>query len=337
MRVGNNPYKDKKLESTNYTHHVIIPVFIPNEEAYFKDTFQIFKYCLESLFKTCHSKTYITVVNNGSYIKIVNYLNELYGLQKIHEVIHTENIGKLNAILKGVVGNTINLVTITDADVLFEQNWQQETIKVFNAFPKAGVVGLIPQFKLFESNCSNVLFDTFFSKNVRFTEVLNKNELKQFYESIGWKKNYNISYLEKHLTIKNGKISAIIGSGHVVATYKRELFETITTYINAKMGANSETYLDRLPLKKGLWRLTINGNFAFHMGNVKEPWMEDNLHIISDLDDVCSLTNLKNSKKVSNFHFCIKNRLFPRLFSNKNFRKLYYRYKKLPKKMISNY
>jgi hypothetical protein len=338
MRIGNNPYKDKALEKTKYTHQIIVPVCIPNEEGYFKDAFKIFKYCLQSLCATVHSQTYITIVNNGSFPSLVNYLNMMYEQQKIHELIHTENIGKVNAILKGLAGNTISLVTITDADVLFKPYWQHETYKVFNAFPKAGVVGLIPQFKMFELYCGNVLFDTLFSKNVQFTSVKSKTELEKFYESIGWDTDYNPDYLAQSLSISKKECTAIIGSGHVVATYKKELFENVKTYIGAKMGANSESYLDKSPLYKGLWRLTTEKNMAYHMGNVIEPWMDELGNKQTEKATVMpQLNNMSSSTTISSVQFFIKNRLFLKLFSNKTFKKQYYRFKKLPKEMIQNY
>ncbi|MDD3005817.1 glycosyltransferase, partial [Flavobacterium sp.] len=119
MRVGFNPNKDKVLPKSDYTHQVIVPVYIPHQNDYFKDSFQILQLCLESLFKTCHGKTYITIVNNGSCIEVVNYLNQLQQETKVQEVIHTTAIGKLNAILKGLSGHQFPLITITDADVLF--------------------------------------------------------------------------------------------------------------------------------------------------------------------------------------------------------------------------
>jgi len=208
---------------------------------------------------------------------------------------------------------------------------------VFNAFPKAGVVGLIPQFKLFESNCGNI-FDTFFSKKVKFANVENKNDLVQFYESIGWDKNYNPHYLEKNLKIIDEQAVAIIGAGHVVATYKKELFETIKTYIGFKMGGNSESYLDKAPLYKGMWRLTTNGNFAYHMGNTIEPWMEVALNNLENTPNIAlELTSQNSFEKISKFEFFIKNKLFSKLFSIKLFKKLFYKYKKLPKEMINNY
>jgi hypothetical protein len=77
MRVDFNPQKDKIIEQSNYFHQVIIPVFIPNHEGYFKDSFTIFKLCLESLFSTIHKKTFVSIVNNGSDLIVSNYLDKL--------------------------------------------------------------------------------------------------------------------------------------------------------------------------------------------------------------------------------------------------------------------
>jgi hypothetical protein len=86
MRVGFNPYKDLVHKNSNYFHHIVIPVYVPNQEDYFKDSFEILKLSLASLFRTIHNKTYVTIVNNGSCKVIVDYLNELYQQNKALQV-----------------------------------------------------------------------------------------------------------------------------------------------------------------------------------------------------------------------------------------------------------
>lgn len=338
MRIGFNPNKDQILQPSDYVHQVIIPVFIPHQEIYFKESFQILKFCLQSLWATCHSKTFITIINNGSCDVVVNYLNDLYEQNKIQELIHTENIGKINAILKGLIGHNFPITTIADADVMFLSKWQSATVNVFNNFPKAGVVGLVPQFKQFESRCGNLIFDNLCSRKLKFTDVLNSSALIQFYESIGWQPNYNKDYLLKNLTIESKNCISIVGSGHFVATYKRELFDEVKTYFNAKLGAESENYLDEAPLKKGMWRLTTQENFAYHLGNSVEHWMEEKLKKIQP-ENLANeqLFVINKVNKYSKIGYFIKNRLFIKIFSIKYFRKLFYRYKGLPKNMISNY
>ncbi|MEW4925265.1 glycosyltransferase family A protein [Algibacter sp. 2305UL17-15] len=336
MRVGFNPNKDKPIAKTEYIHQVIIPVFIPNHDGYFKDSLKVFKRCVTSLLHTIHDKTFITIVNNGSSKEVIQYLNELYETNKIHEVIHTENIGKLNAILKGLVGNKIELVTISDADVFFLPNWQAETIKIFSEVPKAGMVGIVPQFKMYEAYCGNVIFDNFFNKNLKFLAVKNPEALKKFYDSIGWDRTYNQDYLKYNLGLKiNDDLNVLIGSGHFVATYKKDVFKDVVSYIEFKMGGISEKYLDKIPLTKGYWRLTTQDNFALHLGNTYENWMED----ISISDEVFKNpeSNFHEANKVSPLSYFLKNRLFVKFISipflNKSFLKL----KGLPKQMIKKY
>lgn len=338
MRIGSNPNKDKPIEEIAYSHQVIIPVYIPNQEGYFKDSFRILKCCVDSLIKTTHSKTFVTIVNNGSCNEVKEYITDLYKNNKIQEVIHSDNIGKLNAILKGLVGHNIALVTIADCDVLFLDNWQKETVAVYNNFPKAGVVGIVPQIKTFYSGCGNLIFDTLFSKNVVFTKVVNPIALLKFYKSLGWDDNYNRAHLAWNLTIESNSTKAIIGSGHFVATYRRELFSNLKTFLSFKLGGNSELYFDELPIKKGLWRLTTLDNYAYHMGNVYEDWMENETHNQGKTTN--QITNLKHSvsdKNSNRILYLFENKIFIRFLRIKFARNIFYKLKGLPSNEVRDY
>lgn len=336
MRVGYNPHKDEVISKSEYLHQIIIPVFIPHQEGYFKDSFAILKLCLESLFATIHDKTFITIVNNGSDLIIVNYLDSLLKENKIQELIHTQNIGKLNAILKGLAGNNIELVTISDSDVLFLTDWQKETINVFKAVPKAGVVGIVPQFKMYESNCGTILFDTFLSSKLQFIPVKNQEGLIRFYDSIGWARDYNPNYLKYNLGLKlNENQTILVGSGHFVATYKKDIFDEITSYIEFKMGGSSEGYLDKAPLLKDYWRVTTLDNYAYHMGNTFEDWMT--VPQVAERNTEEPAYCFSKNKKVNRFTYWLKNRFFVKFISIKILAKFFLKWKKLPKEMISKY
>lgn len=338
MRTGFNPHKDQPTEKSDYLHQIIIPVFIPNFEGYFKDSFEILKLCLESVFTSTHNKTFITIVNNGSCETIKVYLNALFDQNKIHEVIHTTNIGKLNAILKGIAGNAIELVTISDSDVLFLKGWQQETTTIFKELPKVGVVGIVPQFNMHKVHSSNLLFDNFFSNKVKFIPVKNKEALVSFYDSIGWEHNYNTNYLEYSLGMEvNNDLKILVGSGHFVATYKKDIFSELVSNIPYKMGGNSEYYLDELPLKKDYWRVTTHDNFAFHLGNKIEEWMNSFSNDKRKIESYYVLRNFQINSKLSHLSYIIKNKIFKKLLFNSLFLKHFYKTKKLPKSMINNY
>lgn len=339
MRIGYNPNKDKPLITNDFIHQVVIPVYIPNHDGYFKDSLEILKYCLESLFKTSHDKTFFTLINNGSDKIVVDYLNNLLADGIIHELIHTTNIGKLNAILKGITGQKFQLITITDSDVLFLNDWQSETYKIFQNFPKAGVVCPTPSSKSFNDKTFNILSELFFSNKLKFTDVKNPDALISFAKSIENPNFYNQSHLQKILVVKKDEVKAVVGAGHFVATYRCDVFNEIgITHSNYVLGGDSEYKILDLPsIKKGLWRLSTYDNYAFHLGNVSEPWMKktiENLKINADLPEINF--NFKSSK-VTNIEFWLKNTIFPKLIYRKNLRRLFLRYKGLTKQQAINY
>jgi len=334
MRIGFNPHKDQPQEDSEFIHQIIIPVYIPNHDGYFKESFRIFKLCLKSLLATVHDKTFITIVNNGSDKIVTDFLDGLFTENTIHELIHTHNIGKINAILKGLAGNNIELVTITDSDVMFLPDWQIATNKIYAAFPKAGVVGIVPQIRTFSTFCSNILFDYWFNKKLKFVPLQDPDALLRFYKSVGWE-NCNPVYLKYTMGFESNGVNAIVGSGHFVATYKKDMFDEIVTYNNFKMGGRSEDYLDASVLKKDYWRLTTCGNHAYHMGNVHEDWMDE---ISFDTDEKYIFqSDFPTFKKISRFEYYIKNTLFRRFYKEKWVRRLFYRFKKLPSEMVKDY
>jgi len=338
MRLGFNPNKDQETVSLSYSHQIIIPVYIPNQNDYFKNSLTILKLCLESLFLTVHKKTFITVVNNGSCDEVKNYLHELYLEKKIHEVLETANIGKLNAILKGIVGHNFPLITITDSDVLFLNGWQKATYSIFENFPRAGVVCPTPSSRSLRTYTSNIYWDNFFSKKLAFSKVKNPSALKNFAISVGNPDFYNESHLENYFTISNKNEKAVIGAGHFVGTYRGEIFNSLEVkYSNYKLGGNSESKILDIPVvKNGFWRLSTEDNYACHMGNVVEKWMYDE---VSKLEKDVKETDfeLKPIGSSSKWFYIIKSKIFGKFILNKKIMKYFLIFKGLPSKDAEYY
>ncbi|WP_318643162.1 glycosyltransferase family protein [Flavobacterium ardleyense] len=336
MRVGFNPNKDKEIVKSDYFHQIIMPVYIPNQEGYFQDSFKILTMSLESLFKTCHSKTYLSIVDNGSCSEVSSYLNTLKIEGKIHELIQTSNIGKLNAIFKALSGHQFALITITDSDVLFKNGWQSGTYQVFENFPKAGAVSPVPSSKMYKYYTENIITSNFFSDKLKFTDVVSPEGMKAFASSIGNREFYNNVHLSKYLTIESSKIKAVVGAGHFVCTYRAEVFvDRNMNFSIYSLGGDSEgRFLDKSVLQKDLWRLSTTDNYAFHMGNVFEDWMTRTFKEISLESlhfDALGLLKIKNRK------FTPLTKIFAKLFANKIFRNIFLKYKGLTAEQATIY
>ncbi len=339
MRIGFNPNKDKLQTSNDFFHQVIVPVYIPNQEAYFKDSFVILKYCLKSLFKTSHQKTYFTIVNNGSCDEVVEYLNTLYQENKIQELIHTTNIGKLNAILKGITGQQFALITITDADVLFLNDWQKATYKIFETFVKAGAVSTTPSSKTIRYFTSNVLFEKFLSKQLCFTKVQNPEAMNAFAYSIGNPNLHNKYHLDKYLTLSKGDVKAVIGAGHFVATYQGSVFDTLEqrNSIYSLGGSSESDILDKSVVKNGYWRLSTADNYTYHMGNTLEDWILKQVDHLNENHYVCENTPQLSKVCSTGFINWFKIKIVPQILFKKPIWKLFLRFKGLSKEKANHY
>jgi len=324
MRIGTNPVKENYEVTVENYHRVVIPVYIPDFEGYFKEAFDIFKMCLESLLLTVHEKTRITIYNNDSHSKVKDYIDEQYRKYDfIDQVFHSKvNLGKVNAILAAVKGNLEPLITITDADVLFKSDWQQEVEKLFISFPEAGMISPVPVSKSYGQFTANNWGKFFLSGKISFDDVRDPRGLELFDKSLGNEKPiYDEVHLKKYLTVeaKDGN-KACMGCGHFVATMRREVFDkgsNFPAFIKIQGGVENK-FIDKPNEKLGFLRLATLGNYAFHMGNSKEDWMSEEYKKISAENKIYSsrFINVQDPKEVSKLEKIIGNLLL-KIISNK--------------------
>lgn len=340
MRIGHNPEKQNTEISTPNIHRIIIPVYVPNlTEAYFKDGLEILNLCLESILKTIHSKTRISIINNGCCKEVSYYLKEKYETEvAIDELfLSKHNLGKINALYSVIKSNLEPIITITDADVLFLQGWQQSTEELLNDFPQAGMVAPVPSSVAYDSEYNHsTIYYALFKGKLEFTKVLNPEGLLTFQKSID-REIYNQYHLEKYLTVSNNKNKAVIGCGHFVATFRAEVFENAPPKIckSKIVGGSENKYLDIPNDKGGYLRLATLDNYAFHMGNVKEDWMQTELNKLTVNNTDGFLKSISEARPLSKYQYSVGKILHKLLF--KKFKRPYFKYKGLSKEAAQHY
>ena len=281
MRIGSNPEKFNKEILSRAYHRVVVPVYIPNSQGYFKDALEVLRLNIESLLLTVHDKTRITIYNNNSTSAVKAYIEEIYDKHEVvDQVFHSkENLGKINAILAAVKGNLEPLITITDSDVLFEHDWQKNVESVFLNFPCAGMVSPVPNSVAYKHFTANNWFSGIVgSSRIRFEDVRDPVDMKRFESSLGTEvKLFSDVHLKRYLVLMNDKGKAVMGSGHFVATLRREVFDKGSTnpaFIKIQGGVEN-MFIDIPNEDLGYLRLSTLTNHAFHMGNVPEQWMQE--------------------------------------------------------------
>lgn len=281
MRKGQNPSKLNNLIKINSLQRVILSVYIPDlMTEYFQHSLEIFKLCLESLLFTINSQTRISIILNGCCKEVEEFVFSYKELNhEIDQVFVTkENIGKINAIYSIVKSNLEPLITVSDSDVLFLPGWQAETINIFNDFPSAGMVSPVPSSKGYLNSTRSSVYFGIFKAKIRFRDVLNPDAMDKFQKSIN-SKIYEDVHLNKYLVISKSGKEAVLGCGHFVATFRKEVFENSPNRVCEYRvhGDSEKDYLDEPNDFGGFLRLATLDNFAYHMGNVPENWMVDKL------------------------------------------------------------
>jgi len=339
MRNSKNPAKEKRITNIRSFHRVIIPLYIPNELDYYKDAWEIFKYCLLSLSSTSISTLVISVISNGCCNSVNKKLYDYYERGLLDElIIEKQNIGKINSVLKSIRTANERLITVTDADVLFLNGWEEAVINVFEEFPKAGVVSPVPIFRRHNSLTYNIWYDYLFSKKLRFTKVKNPEALTRFAKSIGWT-FLDEKYKDIILTL-SGKNNnrAVVGSPHFVATYKREVFEALPkNNSNYKLGGESELkYTDEPVIKCDGYRLATEDNYCFHLGNTLEDWMLEE-HAKIKYEEKRDLQPDLKKLSLSPISYLIKSKIFRKIISVRPLLILFLKRKGISKNKIKHF
>jgi hypothetical protein len=274
MRVGVNPEKLKGQTLRHYRHRIIIPVYIPElDSAYYKHQLDVLNLCLDSLFASIdQEQSVITVIDNNCCRQVKEYLQNCLSKGVINKlVINRENRGKVEPLYNEVHASTEEFVTISDADILFGQNWEKAVFNLMSAFPDAGAITPAPMPQhCFHANSALVYSLSFleyapsvasedlilYEKGIRNLRAFANDKLKY-----DWK--------ERQLTIKRNNNSACLGASHFIASFRKKIFkgERLSPTENLFKSGDEYEYFDRAAERKGYLQLSTIKAHVYHLGN----------------------------------------------------------------------
>ncbi|MFZ2904627.1 MAG: glycosyltransferase family 2 protein [Cyclobacteriaceae bacterium] len=269
MRTEGNPIKQNPALKGGYKRHrIIMPVYIPNHEGYYKDAFAIFELCLQSLIDTTdRAHVNISIINNASVPEVDELVKGKLATGEVDQYVYNQvNRGKADAIVGLAKASYEPFITIADADVLFGSNWLYEIEKVIYDFPLAGAVSPFPAPNLKFTFTSSVWISNFFT--IKRAKVVSDHDLLKFEESLGISGFFKQEDIKQQYYLKGKLTKAIVGSGHFVCTYRRDIF-CFLDFKPTKMGLKGglkiiDENVDRL----AFWRLSVLAPKVYHMGNV---------------------------------------------------------------------
>jgi hypothetical protein len=280
MRVGANPAKESTRLDGYGMHRIIVPVYVPTSEGYFARVPDILKLCLESLHLTTSGKAAVTVISNGSSAEVEEELLRMFRLGWFDQLLLNEkNRGKVDAVVSAARGFFEELITISDSDVLFKAGWLGAVEQIFENFPECGYATPFFSPNGIWNNTSATLLGALFRRELSFAKVVNEDDLDRFAHSIGRPDLYTEEHRRQQLIVRRNGALAGVGGGHFCLTMHRELLSDLpnTPSLLAMGGTSERDWFDIPPDKLGYWRLSTAGGYVYHMGNIPDTWMYEEL------------------------------------------------------------
>ena len=278
MREGSNPGKTHSELPPFKQHRVLVPVFIPSHEGYFRHALEILKLSLESLCVTTANRANVTIISNGCAVEVVRMLEGYLELGRIDQLLLNHgNRGKIDAVLSVAHGCFEDLITISDCDVLFMPGWLAAVEDVFQAFPECGVVAPVPNPSLAYHDTASTILGALIRRELRLEKVVPEADLDRFAHSIGRPDYFEPEQRWAQLVVRRNGNGACVGAGHFVFTLRREVADDLPRHPSLLALQGETEWLDDPPEAMGVWRLATTRAYAYHLGNLPEPWMYEAL------------------------------------------------------------
>jgi hypothetical protein len=274
MREGVNPVKENPSLRAYGIHRAVLPVYIPDQEGYYRYSLDVLRCCLSSLWHTSRGQVAVTVVANGCCSSVLSKLREWEEYGWIDQlVINRFNRGKVDSVVGAVKGVFEPLVTVSDADILFLPGWLEETWDIFKRFPEVGCVSPLALPHLHWHYTSSVVVGALARRELGYRKVLDDKDIDRFAMSTG-----NSAFCKPEMKVaqlvvtRGGKVVAV-GATHCVFTMRRELTACLPD-TPALLGLGKVNECLDMPLDRaGAWRVSTVPSYAAHIGNVPDAWV----------------------------------------------------------------
>ncbi len=299
MRVGQNPAKFIKQVAKPERITIAVLNYIPFLSGFYTDMLDVLDACLKSVRITTDIPFDLMLFDNASCEQVRTYLLDEYANNNIQYLfLSDKNLGKggaWNIILSGAPGE---IIAYSDNDCYYHKGWLEESLKILETYPKAGMVTSRP-FRTKPELYSNTVkwAEASAEVQVEHGDIIPFETFREFDLSLGQTEEEIKSHYDTSEDVKliYKDIPAIVGASHwQFLTYKETIAEFLPFHMDRPMGQvrqldqrmNDAGYLRLMPVKPCVMNMSNTLRSMPGFKAVKEKKTSQNNNRLLDLPPV---------------------------------------------------
>lgn len=274
-RVGQNPMKSLQRAFIPQEVTVCTMVYIPEQTAYWAQSFDVLKVCLNSLVANTGLPHDLVVLDNGSCEEVRAYLVEL-NRQGVIQILllANQNLGKpagWNVLFPACPGKYI---AFTDSDCLFYPGWLEAGLRIHNTFDRVGLVTCrptrtVPEQREVALSATLAYGESTPDVTVEKGDLIPRQILEDFARSTA---RTGPSEFTQHpfedVRLTRGGVSAYASAGPWQFIVRRAVaMEMLPIQQEVALGSERQAW-DFKVNSRGYLRLTTDKEYVRHLGNV---------------------------------------------------------------------
>ena len=283
MRIGENPARNTLPAYHPEPIGIALLVYIPEEAGYFEQSLQVLSLQIDSLRANTQQPYNLLVFDNGSSAEVKEVLQKWQALGRFDWLIASRhNLGKTGAInwIFGAMPN--EMLVFSDCDVFFRQGWLEESLSIFQAFPKAGMVSAQPCFYDTLKNQGKAPCQLDAEQFDCFDYTPSREIVTEYVHGLG----FGEEVVEKHMgkalpavrAIQNGT-SAVLAAAHIQFMIPRDLARQILPLpAEWALSPEEDKVMDVSVDEAGYLHLSTLIPYVYHMGNTYDPELRAELN-----------------------------------------------------------
>jgi hypothetical protein len=276
MRTGENPAKRIIPAFRPERVGVALLVYIPEQSGYFEQSLQVLDLQIDSLRANTGQPFNLLVFDNGSCAEVKVELLRWQAQGRVDMLFSsTHNHGKAGAINWIFGAMTNELIVFSDSDVFFRQGWLEESLKIYAAFPKAGMVAAQPCFydTLKGGAAAPALLDP--AEFERFDYAPSREVVAEYVKGLGFGEEVIEKYIHKTLPAvraRTSQVSAVLAGTHMQFMISRDAArQIIPLQADWALSPEEDLALDQKVDAQGFLHLSVLTPHVVHMGNNYDP------------------------------------------------------------------